>query len=1447
MSYQKFLYQVCVLSCYSSFAFFSQINPARSQITPNGAGTVVNPQGNQINITGGTQAGANLFHSFRDFNVNSAQIANFLSNPQIQNILARVNGGNPSFINGLLQVTGGNSNLFLMNPAGIVFGQGASLNIPASFTATTANQIGFGNNLFNAFGDNNFSALIGNPDSFIFTTTQAGSIVNAGNLAVGSGQNISLIAGNTINTGRLTSPGGEIQVVAVPGTNRVRLSQPGQVLSLEIVPPVDGTLRAVDLPALLTGSDLLGIQVNPTGQVQVAGTSLPNQQGLAVASGRIDVSSTIGNGGTVQVMGDRVAALNSRINANGATGGGTVLLGGEYLGGRDTGIAPEFRFNSQRTLVDRNSLIRANATVTGEGGRVIVWADQNTGYFGRITGRGATGRGAFVEVSGRENLAFDGRVEIPGANGLFGTLLLDPTNITIVPGANNSQADDGQVNVDATILISDTPANMTISAGALAAIPATTAIDIKASGNIDFQSDITLDGGFAAPSISFTAATVTSGAFTLSTRGRGLNIVANTINIPNLSIDTGLGAFGLSGSIDFTSSQGSIITGNISTSAVNGSGGSINFTSQGDIISDRLGTSTNVGDGGNVNLTAQGNISILGLGIFTTVNTIGDSGAVTLRSQGNILVGNNITTSNANQGNSGAINLNAIGNITTGGINSSSTNSNGGAINLNSQGDITTGIIGAATNTGNGGSINFTTLQGNITTGSIGTAAVTGNGGAVNFTAPGNIITGGVATNVTGAGDGGAISLTSQSSIVTNDITTASAAGSGGLLILNAPNGSIVANSIRSQGTNLGNRSGAIIINAGNLFRVPTLFGGLCGAGTSICSGGLGGAGDGAVNIRHGGGLGTPFTVGNATINGTAGAINAGAGNIPITFNVPPGTYETGNINIITQGPPPPISLDLLLLLLNPTPPATPPPAIVGAEPEPEPVAVNLPSPSPIPIPLPSPSPTPLPLPTPIPIPTPSPLPIPSPTPIPDPPLRTTLTGGNTNPPLPPIVSEPLSGSLTLITNPSSAEISPKLVSLEQSFQNEFQQYLGITPQISSPRNTQETQVILNQIRESTGIKPGLMYIFFTPAEGADNFSGANFVRQTNRIAKDTDILEAVVVTGTGQPVRVRLPGATRRQVIEVANNFRSEVTNFRSSRGFLIPAQQMYKWILEPLEAELQKQGITNLVFLLDSGLRSIPLAAMHDGKGFIVERYSVGLIPSLNLTPLDHIPLQGSQVLAMGATTFGNSGLSPLPAVSLELNTVSQLWQGSEFLNDRFTLNNLIQQRRDTPFRMIHLATHGVFNPGDRSNSYIQLWDQRLGLNQLDQLNWGNPPVDLLVLSACQTALGDKDAELGFAGLAVSAGVRTALASLWQVNDAATLGLMTKFYQQLQVTTTKSESLRQAQLAMIRGEVRLEDGNLVTADGRIPLTAELKELGNLRLNHPYYWSAFTLVGNPW
>ncbi len=165
---------------------------------------------NQFDITGGTQSGANLFHSFQQFGLSQGQVANFLSNPSIQNILGRVMGGNTSMINGLLQVSGGNSNLFLMNPAGIIFGPNARLDLPASFVATTANGIGMGNGSVNASGLNDYTHLMGTPNQVAFLGTNEGAFLNAGILSAGRGQSITLLGGTVINTGAIETPGGTI-------------------------------------------------------------------------------------------------------------------------------------------------------------------------------------------------------------------------------------------------------------------------------------------------------------------------------------------------------------------------------------------------------------------------------------------------------------------------------------------------------------------------------------------------------------------------------------------------------------------------------------------------------------------------------------------------------------------------------------------------------------------------------------------------------------------------------------------------------------------------------------------------------------------------------------------------------------------------------------------------------------------------------------------------------------------------------------------------------------------------------------------------------------------------------------------------------------------------------------------------------------------------------------
>ena len=195
------------LLIFNTFAQAQPILPAAD-----GTGTAVTGSGNRYDITGGSLSGdgANLFQSFEKFGLNEGQIANFLTNSAIQNILAGIAGGDASLINGLITVTGGNSNLFLINPAGIVFGPKASLNVPAAFTATTANGVGFGSNWFNAAGTNNFSALVGTPNAFYFGAGVPGSIVNAGNLAVSPGQNLALLGGTVVSTGQLSARAGKL-------------------------------------------------------------------------------------------------------------------------------------------------------------------------------------------------------------------------------------------------------------------------------------------------------------------------------------------------------------------------------------------------------------------------------------------------------------------------------------------------------------------------------------------------------------------------------------------------------------------------------------------------------------------------------------------------------------------------------------------------------------------------------------------------------------------------------------------------------------------------------------------------------------------------------------------------------------------------------------------------------------------------------------------------------------------------------------------------------------------------------------------------------------------------------------------------------------------------------------------------------------------------------------
>ncbi|MFN7521977.1 MAG: filamentous hemagglutinin N-terminal domain-containing protein, partial [Aphanizomenon sp.] len=494
-------------------------------ITPagDGTGTIVTPDGNQLNIQGGTTSGdaANLFHSFDNFNLNSGETANFLSNPQIRNILGRIVGGDVSRINGLIQVTGGNSNLFLMNPTGFVFGANARLNLPANFTATTANGISFGNNWFNAFGTNNYSNLIGDPNAFAFTMEKPGSIINAGNLEVFSGNSITLLAGTVVNTGTISASEGQIVLAAVPGQNLVRLSSPGHLLSLDIQPitsdnnlPNNVVIPIKSLPDLLTTGSAgynLGLVTNADGSVKLAVNDIiiPKDPGTAIASGNLDVSGQ--QGGKVNVIGDKVGVIDANINASGNNGGGTVLIGGDYQG---KGTVP----NTKITVVDESSTIKTDAINQGNGGKTIVWADNSTTFKGNISGQGGIngGNGGFAEVSGKENLSFQGNVNLSAAQGQKGTLVLDPKNIIIATSGTDNINDNDLFNKNPTTDVTISPNNIVNSLQnndlvlqANNDITVTNAIDSSGnsnSGNFTLQAgrsiaindDIKIKGNFSA-------------------------------------------------------------------------------------------------------------------------------------------------------------------------------------------------------------------------------------------------------------------------------------------------------------------------------------------------------------------------------------------------------------------------------------------------------------------------------------------------------------------------------------------------------------------------------------------------------------------------------------------------------------------------------------------------------------------------------------------------------------------------------------------------------------------------------------------------------------------------------------------------------------------------------------------------------------------------------------
>lgn len=272
--------------------------------------------------------------------------------------------------------------------------------------------------------------------------------------------------------------------------------------------------------------------------------------------------------------------------------------------------------------------------------------------------------------------------------------------------------------------------------------------------------------------------------------------------------------------------------------------------------------------------------------------------------------------------------------------------------------------------------------------------------------------------------------------------------------------------------------------------------------------------------------------------------------------------------------------------------------------------------------------------------------------------------------------------------------------------------------------------------------------------------------------------------------------------------------------------SQQIYDWLIKPAEAELAKSGTKTLVFVLDGELRNVPMAVLYDKQQqkYLFQKYAIALTPGLQL--LDPKPLQQIELHALAAGVdekrfIEGQEFLPLENVPRELKEIkSEIPRSEELLNQQFTETNLQNQLLQAPFSVVHIATHGEFS-SDPEKTYILTWDKLLKVKELDNLlrmsdSSRSSTIELLVLSACETAEGDKRAALGLAGVAMRAGARSTLATLWSVDDRSTANLMSEFYRELNAGVNKAEALQRAQLAVFAKQ-----------------------------KSPYLWAPYVLVGN--
>ncbi len=1406
-----------------------------------GSGTITS-SGNQMTVT---QQQNKMIADWATFNIGSNAGVTFIQPNASSTALNMILDQNPSQIFGSLKANG---EVFLINPSGIIFGPTARVDVGglvASSLKLSQEDYFLGNWRFMAGG-------------------VAGSVINQGTINTADYGVVALIAPQVSNQGTITAPKGS---VALASGNRVSLDFTGDGLikvsvdkaALNATVANGGAIKADGGRVFMTAQsagNLMATVVNNTGVIEADSVSEKNgvivldggSQGIVSNSGNITArgNNSGETGGTITVTGDKVGLFaGSNIDASGYAGGGVVNIGGGKHGSN-----PNIR-NANEVYVDPSATITADATNRGNGGTVTVWSERYTNFRGNISAMGGVlgGNGGWVETSSRKVLDALGSVSTLAAMGKPGEWLLDPSDITIVSG-NGGSLSNGDF----------------IPTGNSSSIGSETIATGLTSGNVTLDSSGSGNGlGDITVSSSIVTTGNPSGTSTLTLKAyRDINVD------PNVTIDTrGEGSDPLNVVLWSNSSgKGGAIVMNPG-SGIWSDGGNITLGGgKGTTIGYALGRN-NAGDysngialfGAQLN-SAGGNITLYGSG----ANTSGTWQNGTTGAFGVLLSVSDDTNNTIINSGAGAISINGKGRETSGdgynaGVGLLSGSFTGNATNVtieSTSGHI--GITGDAHGVAHSKSTNSTGIV------SVGATIQATNGGDIYLNGVGG--SGGVSQN-SGVYLGGGFILANSGPIQIqgSDGTGANSQGiycdfptvgqaQGTSVPSSTSNISLIADTINLNGLFQSSRTLTIQpytkstpigigLNpgpaaTGPLYLSADLFSGINQVFYGFSNIQIGSAGNtGAISIgdasfpcnltvyNGSGGITvndslsatgniTLATTGRFTNNAGADALATGEGarwlvyahSTDSSLNKPNGiTPDFTQYNAPYPTTPQQESGNGFLysssLYSPPAPTPTPPPTNqstqisntiqavqsiqaaqtiqtgtqavqngtsgIGGDPNKTTVEGTTAE------------------------------------------VQTAAASGGAS-------GGPPSGSLAQVVAVSDLMQQGTVSQSKGDYSNSVLNY-------RQAADTLLQQASLPQAFEAVEMmKTAELQDYY---QDADIKGVQEHKTKLKDIPQDTAVICTLIFPQRLDLVLVLKSGIKKFTVPIDSESLSQEINKFRAalqrrtSWDYPAEAKRFYNLIMKPLELELSIHGINTLVFMPDGALRTVPFAALHDGREFLIERYAVVVTPSLALTDVRSIRRKEAKVLSAGLTE-SVQGFAPLSNVKGELDGIQSIYRSDRLENSTFVAGNVRDGLRDNPYSIVHIATHGNFAP-KASDTFLLAWDGKIDMNQLDaimkQPSVNGAPLELLSLSACETAAGDDKAALGLAGVAVKAGSRSAVATLWSVSDQAASELVLEFYKQLQnPSISKAEALQAAQL---------------------------KLLDSPNYRHPYYWSPFLLIGN--